>query len=184
MKDFIQLLKLPPSILSAVSLASGLVLFLPEHILNKLGLINIPDTWRTILGISFIVSTSVVAIYIIIILFRSLSYKINLIRLNLRFPSIMKDLTVNERKIVTLLLRSENLTSRLPNNDGIVLRLASKMVIQLTATNSIAFGDDLRIPYTLTPIAERYLRKHPEVCKDFTIADLQELFNRYNNPYL
>lgn len=184
MKDFVQLLKLPPSILSAVSLATGLVLFLPEYILVKLGLNNIPDTWRTILGISFIVSTSVVAIYIIIIFIRGLSNKINLIRFKLRFPSIMKNLTVEERKIATLLLRSENLTSRLPNNDGIVLRLASKRVIQLTATNSIAFGDDLRIPYTLTPIAERYLRKHPEMYQNFTIPDLQELFNRYNSPYL
>ena len=50
MKDFIQLLKLPPSILVAVAMGTGLILFLPISILQRLGLDNIPEQWRTILG--------------------------------------------------------------------------------------------------------------------------------------
>lgn len=36
MKDFIQLLKLPPSILAAVAMGTGLILFLPIKILQML----------------------------------------------------------------------------------------------------------------------------------------------------
>lgn len=183
MKDFIQLLKLPPSVISAVSLWAGLILFLPEPILNKLGLNDIPGTWITILGITFIISTSIIAIYIIIMLFKSIRNKIYFVRFKLKFPKMMKNLMIEEKKIATLLLRSENLTSRLPNNNGIILRLQGKGVIQLTATNSISFGGDIRIPYTLTPIAERYLRRHREAYEDFTRTDLQELYTKYNNPY-
>jgi hypothetical protein len=58
MKDFIQLLKLPPSILAAIAMGTGLILFLPLNILKGLGLANIPELWRTILGLSFIISSS------------------------------------------------------------------------------------------------------------------------------
>ena len=108
MKDFIQLLKLPPSIISSVSLGSGLILFLPEYILDKLGLNDIPDTWRTILGITFIVSTSIIAIYIIIILFKSFGNKIYFVRFKLKFPKMMESLMIEEKKIATLLFRPEN----------------------------------------------------------------------------
>ena len=42
MKDFIQLLKLPPTILAAVAMGIGLILFLPTSVLQRLGLDKIP----------------------------------------------------------------------------------------------------------------------------------------------
>ena len=63
MKDFIQLLKLPPTILAAVAMGTGLILFLPISILERLGLDKIPEQWKTVLGLALIISSSLLVVY-------------------------------------------------------------------------------------------------------------------------
>ena len=103
MKDFVQLLKLPPSILAAIVLGSGLILFLPQNILQKLGLASIPELWRTILGGSFIISSSLLIIYFGIRVFKVIFLKFYMIRFKLKFPKVMNNLRSEELIIVALL---------------------------------------------------------------------------------
>jgi hypothetical protein len=111
MKDFIQLLKLPSSILAAVAMGTGLILFLPLNILQRLGLNNIPELWRTILGLSFIISLSLLAVYFIIKVLKSIVSRYYRIRFKRIFPKIMKNLRSEELAVVALLYRSPNYTS-------------------------------------------------------------------------
>ena len=183
MKDFIQLLKLPPSILAAIAMGAGLILFLPLNILKGLGLANIPELWRTILGLSFIISSSLLAIYFAIKVLRCILLRFKWIRFKMEFPKIMKNLRAEELAVVALLYRSPNYTSRLPYTDGVTIRLKSKKVIQLTSSNNLAYGDNLLMPFTITPIAQDYIDKHPELIEDFSEAELLSLYKRYNNPF-
>jgi hypothetical protein len=123
MKDFIQLLKLPPSILAAIAMGTGLILFLPLNILKGLGLANIPELWRTILGLSFIISSSLLAIYFAIKVLRCILLRFKWIRFKMEFPKIMKNLRAEELAVVALLYRSPNYTSRLPYTDGVTILL-------------------------------------------------------------
>ena len=183
MKDFVQLLKLPPSILAAIVLGSGLILFLPQNILQKLGLASIPELWRTILGGSFIISSSLLIIYFGIRVFKVIFLKFYMIRFKLKFPKVMNNLRSEELIIVALLYRSPNYTSRLPYSDGVTLRLNSKKIIQFTSADNFAYGESLLIPFTITPIAQDYLDKHPKLLSECDESELQSLYTRLNDPF-
>lgn len=183
MKDFIQLLKLPPSILAAIAISAGLILFLPLDILQGLGLTNIPEQWRTILGLAFIISSSLIVIYFAIKIFRLLLSRYRLISFEMKFPKKMKSLRDEELAVVALLYRSPNYTSRLPYTDGVTIRLKSKRIIQLTSSNNLAYGDNMLMPFTITPIAQEYIDKHPVLIESYSESRLQDMYNRYNYPF-
>lgn len=183
MKDFIQLLKLPPSILAAVAMGTGLILFLPISILQSLGLDNIPELWRTILGLAFIISSSILAVYFIIKVLNSIILSYYRIRFKRRFPKIMNSLRTEELAVVALLYKSPNYTSRLPYTDGVTIRLKSKKVIQLTSSNNFAYGDDLVIPFTITPIAQDYIDRNPWIIENYSMQELEDMYKYYNNPF-
>ena len=183
MKDFIQLLKLPPSILAAVAMGTGLILFLPIKILQRLGLNNIPELWRTILGLLFIISLSLLVIYFIIKVIKIIVSKYYKIRFKSLFPKVMRNLRSEELAVVALLYKSPNYTSRLPYTDGVTIRLKSKNIIQLTSSKNFAYGDDLSIPFTITPIAQDYMDRHPELIKNISTQKLESMYQRHNNPF-
>ena len=183
MKDFIQLLKLPPTILAAVAMGTGLILFLPISILQRLGLDKIPEQWKTILGLALIISSSLLFVYFIVKVVKSIISKYYWLRFKTKFPKVMRDLRGAELAVVALLYRSPNYTSRLPYTDGVTVRLISKKVIQLTSANNLAYGDDLVMPFTITPIAQEYIDRHPEMIENYSKPELESIYQRYNNSF-
>lgn len=183
MKDFIQLLKLPPSILAAVALGTGLILFLPTSILQDLGLGIIPELWRTIMGLTLIISSSLLIIYFSIKIIKIIVIRVYWLRFKWLFPKVMKSLRKEELAVVALLYRSPNYTSRLPYTNGVTSRLINKKVIQFTSSENLAYGDDLVMPFTITSIAQEYVDRHPTLIESFNESDLQSVYNRYNISY-
>ncbi len=183
MKDFIQLLKLPPTILAAVAMGTGLILFLPISILQRLGLDKIPEQWKTILGLALIISSSLLVVYFIVKVVKSIISKYYRLRFKRRFPKIMMGLRDEELAVVALLYNSPNYTSRLPYTDGVTVRLKSKNVIQLTSSNNLAYGENLFIPFTITPIAQEYIDRHPELIEDYSQPELENMYRLYNPFY-
>lgn len=182
MKDFIALLKLPPSILSALSLGSGLVLFLPNWILIKLGLNNMLPIWRTIIGIIFIITSCLLAIYVLIKLFKILARFIELFFTKISISKTINALSDEELKILIMLYRTPNFSSNLPLSDGITSRLINKKLIQFASKETLAKGNRMFIIFTITSIAQDYLNKHPEILKKCNKDDLQKLYNQMNEP--
>ena len=183
MKEFINFLKLPPSILAAIAMGTGLILFLPLNILQKLALDNIPELWNTILGLSFIISTAILVIYCVSKISAYIFSRLRWVYFKKKFNKTMGNLRYEELATVALLYRSQNYTSRLPLTDGVTIRLINKMVIQHTSATSLTYGDNLLIPFTITPIAQEYIDKHPELIEGFDKPLLQSMYDRYNNPY-
>ena len=93
------------------------------------------------------------------------------------------DLRGAELAVVALLYRSPNYTSRLPYTDGVTVRLISKKVIQFTSANNLAYGDDLVMPFTITPIAQEYIDRHPEMIENYSKPELESIYQRYNNSF-
>lgn len=183
MKDFIQLLKLPPTILAAVAMGLGLILFLPISISQRLGIDKIPENWRTILGLALILSFSLLVVYFIVKVVKFIISKYYWLRFKMEFPKVMMELRGDELLVVALLYRSPNYTSRLPYTDGVTIRLINKNVIQFTSSNNLARGYELAMPFTITPIAQDYIDTHTELIENISEAKLESTYQRYNNRW-
>ena len=181
MKYLIQLIKLPPVILAGISIGIGLVLFLPTRILNALGLDNIPGQMRTLLGLAFIVSLSLCIVYLVLDIAKFVISKYYDARIKRNLPNVMSNLREPELKVVAALYSSPNYTLRLPSNDGVIARLLAKGIIQHTSLNCIAIGNELSIPYTITPLAQSYIDEHPEIIYPF--IEYRMTINNRNNRY-
>ena len=121
-------------------------------------------------------------VYFIVEIVKIIIYKYYLLRFKWEFPKVMMELRGAELAVVVLLYRSPNYTSRLPYTDGATVRLISKKVIQLTSLNNVAYGDDLSMPFTITPIAQDYIDRHPKLIQNFSKLELENMYKRYNNP--
>jgi len=183
MKGFLELLKLPPTLLSAVALFTGAILFLPQSILSKMGLVNLPSLWRTIIGIAFLIAISVDAVYLIVFLAKKLQTALWKSKLKREFPKMMSKLRDEELFVLAMLYSSPNYTSRLPMSDGVTLRLSAKAMIQLTFSTNITYGEDMRVPYTITPYTHNYLDNHPDIFDAIDRDQLTHLYYEYNQPF-
>ena len=75
MKNIVDFLKLPPRILGALSVASGLLLFLPNVIIEKLYMTSFRDKYGFAIGIVFVVSTSILVVFLVVIIAKKIKDK-------------------------------------------------------------------------------------------------------------
>lgn len=80
-------LKLPSNIMSAMSLASGVILFLPDKIIKKMYMIDFKNKYGFVIGAVFIVSTSILIIGSLISIYKFLHSKCS----NFKFKRIQRD---------------------------------------------------------------------------------------------
>ena len=64
-KEFLEILKLPPSILSALMIVSGLILILPEDVIKKLYMYEFRNNYGFAISIIFLVSLAILVVLII-----------------------------------------------------------------------------------------------------------------------
>lgn len=167
LKDILKIFELPLSVLFGLAVISGAILLLPQDVLIVLGLNQLPATWRTILGITFLFSIVMWSLRMCIKTlkyFESLYYKAKFAE---KFDSNMRNLSPPEGAILVELSKRPTYTAQLPMNDGVILRLSRKMMIQPTSAQHLT-DEFLRISYTLTPIALNYIQNHPEFVKEYS----------------
>ena len=58
-KTFDNFKKITPALV-AIALLTGMILFLPESILDKMGLSNLPDLWNKVIGLTFLLSVALI----------------------------------------------------------------------------------------------------------------------------
>ena len=171
-KDFFNFLKLPPNILSAISLATGLILFLPENILLKMYLINFKDKFGFVIGIVFLLSISILIVFI-------LSYIVNKIKTKITNHKVKKRqiaylLKADERKtnLIKEFIKNDTHTLSLPMNDGLILELEQFMVISTAGNTQLAdfdFNNNVYIKYFLQPWVIDIIASNDELKKKFKI---------------
>lgn len=165
MTDFLDFLKLPPTILSALSMVSGCILFLPKIVLEKMGLEALPSPYNMFVGIVFLLSSALLLVYLV----KAIYKKIELVYYNKKFPEIfakkMQALLDEEKVVVLYMYNTPSKTANLPINDGITRRLEAGCVIQKTGTTFLV-DINMEIPYMLTPIAIKYIKENPEFQKE------------------
>lgn len=105
-KIFDNFKKITPALV-AVTILTGLLLFLPENILFRMSLDKLRDSWKQIIGMLFLLSSTLVFTMIffslisrIVIIWRK---KINRLNLNNKY----RKLSITQKAIILELLRSK-----------------------------------------------------------------------------
>lgn len=151
--DIKELLTLPPKILAALAVGTGLILFLPNDIIDKLYLVLFKEKFGFVLGITFTVSVSILLMSAIVFIINSIlsswlskkriqQYKQNLFKLNMY-----------EKSIIAALSERPDNTLNLPINKGITRTLTHYQIISPVSSQAIVYGDsnEWSMPYFLQP---------------------------------
>lgn len=162
-------LKLTPRYLFALSLGTGLLLFGPMSILERLGLLKFLAEYRPRLGTVFIAATTIWVSHGLAqvgnVGLAWLKEK-NAIRIR---RSELKDLSPQERAILRQFIDGNTKTIALDIRSGVHAALESRHVIYRAATVS---RHDMYFDYNIQPWAWDYLRRHPEVLEGPTTGDV------------
>lgn len=181
--DIKEILTLPTSVMAAISLASGILLFSPLVFLEKLFMLDFREENGFIIGIVFIVSISILTINLIY----SISKSVASARARKFFyataESRLRKLTTYQKAIIYLLYVQHNRTFDLPIHDGAIKELESNLMIG-KATNQYMVSDlnNARFPFLLQPWVSKELNEKSELLSDFNNAfETINSFDSFNN---
>lgn len=170
LKTIPELLKLPIKIIVALCIASGLILLLPNNLIEKLYMLSFRENYGFIIGIVFIVSLSITVCYILFYLvpkiWERLTRKSKNEKLKKGQRKFLSSLNNNELEIIKLLIKEEDNTLKLPMNRGIVKKLEHYFVISPAGTNFAIDLEEPIIPYFLQPWVFEYFDKNGNIIKE------------------
>lgn len=169
MKDFVDFLKLPPNILSALTLASGTLLLLPNKIIDKLYMTGIRDKYGFAIGIIFIVSSSILIILLISKIYNIIHSKKANKKLAEGQLKYLKSMNREKVSLISDFLHTQTHTLELPMNNGLVIELQYYHVISPAGQNHLVSMLDPCINYFLQPWVENRIRSDDELRNKFNI---------------
>lgn len=151
MKNIVDFLKLPPRILGALTVASGLLLFLPDEIIEKLYMASFRNNYGFTIGIVFVVSSSILAGFLVVSIAKKIKDNYDNKQLKKAQIAYLRRIDGNKVELIKYLLNKSAHTAMLPIHDGAVLELQHFYVIlPAGSTHSVNMADP-RINYFLQP---------------------------------
>ena len=170
MKDFVDFLKLPPYILGALAVASGILLFLPDKVIKKLYMIEFRDKYGFTIGIIFIVSLSILTILLVLKIYHFFYDK----RLDKKVAEgqlkYLRNMSSDKVMIVNAFLQERTHTLELPVNDGLVIELQHFGIITPAGQTHLVSMPDPRIKFFLQPWVENKIRSDDELMRKFGVS--------------
>ena len=167
MKNIVDFLKLPPRILGALSVASGLLLFLPNVIIEKLYMTSFRDKYGFAIGIVFVVSTSILVVFLVVIIAKKIKGKYYNKRLKKARVAYLKRIDGIKVELIRYLLTESTHTAMLPMHDGVVLELKHFYVILPAGSTHAVNMADPKINYFLQPWVIEEIDGDPELKAKF-----------------
>lgn len=163
MKDFVNLLKLPPKILAGLAIASGLLLFLPDKIISKLYMDSLKSKYGFLIGVIFIVTISILTCYTLIVVGKAILHTYNNKRLIKYRKAFLKKLDYEDKILIREMMEQPGKTLELPVNHGTVIKLAYYNVITPTGSSHLVDPFDMRIIYFLQPWVIQEITANPDL---------------------
>lgn len=174
--DVKEILTLPTYILAALAVASGVVLFSPEAFVRKIYMSAFRDNYGFILGIVFVVSTSILIVSFGYWLFRLLRSKWKEKKFYKTGERRLNDLNDYQKAIIYMLYQEDNRTSLLPLYDGAVSELEYYMMIGKVGSTHMVNMRNPTISYMLQPWVISKLDTSSELLTAF-----RDAYQRYND---
>ena len=180
------ILTLPINIMIAVFIAAGLVLFLPESIVEKLYIAEFKNKYGFILGSIFILFGTILVITFITITVRKMrqwhfdKYGYNKFIKNGE-KALLKFNEFERMIILGIYITEDNVQSYKINN-GAIKKLMHLKIISLISSNNIVYGDneDWEVAFHLQPWVFEVLENIPDYFDDIVLAMENGMKDTYN----
>jgi len=167
------LLKLPPAILSALAVASGAILFLPDTFVNMLYMLEFRKNYGFTLGLVFLISTSIVSIYFIVKIGKIVFDFIISKQLRAYRIKFLKEMSPQHVQLVKLFLHEPTHTLEVPVNDGMIIELSHYGIISPAGSTQLVswslIHPQIRIKYFLQPWVEKLIETDIELKHRFDL---------------
>lgn len=160
--DIKDLLTLPPKILAALAVGAGLILFLPNDIINKLYLVSFKEKFGFILGITFTISVSILLMSAFVFIINSILSSWLSKKRTKQYKQNLSKLNMYEKSIIAALYERPDNTLSLPINKGITRKLTHYNIISPVSSQAIVYGDsdEWSMPYFLQPWVIEYIQEN------------------------
>lgn len=176
--------KLPTKIIFAITIATAIILFLPDSIVEKIYMEQFRDRYGFLIGVIFLVSLSILIVALIVALFNYARNKYFWRKFKKDAPERLRKLDDYQKYIVYKLFSEKNHTSELPLHDGAVQLLKQNFII-VEATSNYAVSDlnNAKFPYLLQPWVVEELQKDQSLLTSFYEAYnyMAKQFIRHSN---
>lgn len=127
-KTFDSFKRITPALV-AVTILTGSLLFLPEAVLSRMSLNELPDLWKRIIGVVFLLSVALIGTIAIASLYSYIRTKTRNRRLKENLKKRLKTLSPKQRAIVTKVLKSDNKMISLDKNSGDTIYLENSLFL-------------------------------------------------------
>ena len=168
LSNFVDFLKLPPYILAALSIASGLLLFLPDNIIGKMYMVSFRAQYGFIIGIVFIISISILLVLLVIKIWKSSAEKRNIKRLKKAQINILLKMDKNLVCMIKSFLNEQSHTKMMPMQDGRIIELSSYNVISPAGQSHMVDMHDPHIKYFLQPWVIERIKENAKLRKKYS----------------
>lgn len=162
-KTFDNFKKITPALM-AIALLTGMLLFLPDSILEKMYLDALPVLWSRIVGIAFLLSIALIITIVVssIISYTSSKRKCKKIRENLK--KNLKKLSPQQRNIILRVLKSKDKAISLDSNSGDTVYLVNNMFLHMPQqVFSVGWDNEMVLTYVPHPWLLDLYNEEPEL---------------------
>ena len=150
------------AIYAAVFIAASLMLFLPAHLINRLALDDVIQSYRMYVGLAFVISASLLIVRIVSFVWSLFSVPFHKWRFERDGVRLMEELTEEEKAFIRPYILNDQTARVAPIDDGIAQGLAAKRIIYRSSNIGNLFSG---FPYNLQPYMRRLLTKRPELLR-------------------
>ena len=162
-KTFDNFKKITPALV-AIALLTGMILFLPESILDKMGLSNLPDLWNKVIGLTFLLSVALIITLVVFSIISRIRDKRQTKRLRENLKKNLKRLSPRQKSIVVQLLHSEDKTISLDKNSGDTIYLVNNLFIYMPQQAfTLGWNNEMILTYVPQPWLLDLFNDEPEL---------------------
>ena len=162
-KIFDNFKKITPALV-AVALLTGMILFLPDSVLKKMALNDLPDLWNRIIGLVFLLSVALIVTLVVFSTISQIKDKRREKRLRESLKKNLKKLSPRQKAIVLRLLHSEDKTITLDKNSGDTIYLVNNLFIYMPQQAvTLGWNNEMILTYVPQPWLLDLYNDEPEL---------------------
>ena len=143
---------------------TGLVLFLPENLLKKMSLDELPVLWNRIIGIVFLLSVALISTMIVFSLISHITEKRRNKRIRVNLKKKLQTLSPRQKAIVIQLMRSDDKTITLDKNSGDTIYLVNNLFLHMPEQAfTLGWNNEMILTYVPQPWLLDLYNEEPEL---------------------
>lgn len=162
-KAFDNFKKITPA-LTAVALLTGMILFLPSNLLEKMKLDTIPVLWNQIIGLVFLLSVALIVTITVFSIVNCITEKRRNKRVRENLRKKLKTLSPKQTAIIKELMRSDDKTIFLDKNSGDTVYLVNSLFLHMPQQAfSLGWDNEMILKYVPQPWLLELYNEEPDL---------------------